>query len=133
MYDPDMEHEEIPLVWAETSSQESKSFYEAAFFATVRSVKKKNAEDQTDFAVQQIYQSVANLIGIYGVEEDKEKVTIKYFSPSDGYGVWTFDIRFSVRGESNQVLAAAMTLPDATDRVNKELKAFVRGMEIERS
>jgi hypothetical protein len=47
--------------------------------------------------------------------------------------VWTFDIRFSVRGESNQVLAAAMTLPDATDRVNKELKAFVRGMEIERS
>lgn len=127
-----MSDQDLDLVWAKANSEESDSFYSAAFKATIVAVKKKSNADKTDAAIQQIYESISNIIGIYGVEEDKDRVVIKYFSPESGYGVWTFDVRFSVRGESNQVLAAAMSLPDVTDRINKELKEFIKGMEIER-
>jgi len=123
---------DLDLVWAKANTDEIDGFYDSAFKATVSAVKRKSSADRTDAAIQQIYQSISRIIGIYGVEEDMEKVVIRYFSPESGHGVWTFDVRFSVRGESNQVLAAAMSLPDVADRVNKELKVFVKGMEIER-
>jgi len=127
-----MSNDDLNLVWAKANSEASDDFYDASFKATVLAVKRKPGLDKTDAAIKQIYQSIENIIGIYGVEEDKDRVVIKYFSPESGHGVWTFDIRFSVRGESNQVLAAAMTLLDVADKINKELKVFVKGMEIER-
>ena len=127
-----MDHMDLDLVWSKSSSDETEGFYRSALTATLQNIKKRDNEERVDIAVQRIFQSITNIIGIYGVEEDKENVVIKYLTPPGENGIWTFDVRFSVMGKSNQVLAAAMSLVDAADRVNQELKVFVRGMEIER-
>jgi hypothetical protein len=67
------------------------------------------------------------------VEDDRETVVVKYVLPEDTGGVWTFDIRFSVKGKNAQVLAAAMTLVDIGKSVNVELTTFLGGMKNERS
>lgn len=128
-----MEEKDLDLFWSTPGSQELGDFYESAFSATIKNISKKKAQSQTEAAVARIFQSVFNIVKIYGVEEDEESIVIKHFSPESGYGVWTFDVRFSVKGKSSQVMAAAMTLADAANGISSELKAIISGIEIERS
>jgi hypothetical protein len=128
-----MEEKDPELLWSKPGSEELDDFYASAFSATVKNLARFKIEGQTEAAVARIFQSVSNIVKVYGVEADEESIVIKYFSPDNGYGVWTFDVRFSVKGKSSQVMSAAMTLAEAANGVSSELKEIINGIEIERS
>jgi hypothetical protein len=124
---------EKSLAWSKSNSDSVDSFYDASFSATLKHLPGRNRASRAEGIVLEIYRSISNIIQILGVDEDLESVMVKYVTPEETGGIWTFDVRFSICGESKQVLAAAISLSEIKLSVDGELKNFIGDRANERS
>jgi hypothetical protein len=126
-----MDEIERSLVWGKPSSDVVADFYESAFLASFPT-KKRRSLDSAEILVAKISESISKIVEIYGNEGDQETLVIRYSSAEENGGFWTFDVRFTVKGEQTQLLAAARSLVDINASINKEIKMFIRTMSVRR-
>jgi hypothetical protein len=126
-----MDEIEKALVWGKPSSDVVADFYESAFLASFP-VNRRKSLDSAEILVARISESISKIVEIYGNERDQETLVIRYSSAEENGGFWTFDVRFTVKGEQTQLLAAARSLVDINASINKEIKMFIRTMSVRR-
>lgn len=123
-----MDEIESALVWSETSNKEIADFYEAAFLAS--QAKRGKLVDSAEILAARIAESISRIVHAYGSELDQDTIVVKFSPAEENGGFWTFDVRFTVKGEPRQFLTAARSLHDINKNLNNEISSFVRGMNV---
>jgi hypothetical protein len=126
-----MDEIEKALVWGKPSSDMVAGFYESAFLASFPTNRRKSF-DSAEILAARISESISKIVEIYGNERDQETLVIRYSSAEENGGFWAFDVRFTVKGEQTQLLAAARSLVDINASINKEIKMFIRTISARR-
>lgn len=114
------------LVWASGTEESVAEFYISAFTASCKNNVKSFGEPES--VAGKIAESIARLLSIYGRDGDHKSVVIKYGPADENNGFWTFDVRFTVKGQPKQFLAAGKSLADINKSLNGEIALFIRGM-----